>query len=80
LDLAWYGGAREQATRELLLATLMAAQAAQIQDLRERVASCYSPVAVRLKVPQPLEMGGLNRIAEDYLRRVLGLGRKERHC
>ena len=37
-ELAWYGGTREQATRELLLATLMAAQAAQIQDLRERVA------------------------------------------
>jgi hypothetical protein len=37
-DLAWYGGTREQATRELLLATLMTAQAAQIQDLRERVA------------------------------------------
>jgi hypothetical protein len=38
LDLAWDGGIREQATRELLLATLLAAQAAQIQDLRERVA------------------------------------------
>jgi hypothetical protein len=38
LDLAWNGGTREQATRELLLATLLAAQAAQIQDLRKRVA------------------------------------------
>jgi hypothetical protein len=40
LDLmeAAYDGTREQATRELLLATLLAAQAAQIQDLRERVA------------------------------------------
>jgi hypothetical protein len=38
LDLVRYGGIREQTTRELLLATLLAAQAAQIQDLRERVA------------------------------------------
>jgi Subtilase family len=38
LDLVWYGGLRDQATRELLLATLLAAQAAQIQDLSERVA------------------------------------------
>jgi len=38
LDQAWYGGTREQATREHLLATLLAAQAEQIQDLRERVA------------------------------------------
>jgi len=37
LDLAGYGGIREQATRELLLATLLTTQAAQIQDLRERV-------------------------------------------
>jgi hypothetical protein len=32
------GGIREQATRELLLGSLLAAQAAQIEDLRERVA------------------------------------------
>jgi Subtilase family len=32
------GGIREQATRELLLGILLAAQAAQIEDLRERVA------------------------------------------
>jgi hypothetical protein len=38
LDLVWFGGIWEQATRELLLATLLAAQATQIQDLRERVA------------------------------------------
>ncbi len=38
LDLVWYGGMGEQATRELLLAALLAAQAAQIEDLRERVA------------------------------------------
>jgi len=38
LDLAWYGDIGEQAARELLLATLLAAQAAQIQDLGERVA------------------------------------------
>jgi hypothetical protein len=44
------------------------------------VLACSNPVAVRLKVPHPSEMGGLNRIAEDYLRRVLGLGSKERHC
>jgi len=37
LDLAGYGGMREQATRELLLATLLTTQAAQIQDLMERV-------------------------------------------
>jgi hypothetical protein len=36
LDLV--GGIRGQATHELLLAALLAAQAAQIQDLRERVA------------------------------------------
>jgi Subtilase family len=35
LDLA--GGIREQAARELLLGILLAAQAAQIEDLRERV-------------------------------------------
>ena len=43
LDLAWYGDIGEQATRELLLATLLAAQAAQIQDLRERVAQLELP-------------------------------------
>src|SRR5215203_2648573 len=36
LDLA--GGTREQATRELLLSILLADQAAQIEDLRQRVA------------------------------------------
>jgi Subtilase family len=35
--LAGYGGISEQATRELLLATLVTTQAAQIQDLMERV-------------------------------------------
>jgi hypothetical protein len=43
LDLAWYGDIGEQACRELLLATLLAAQAAQIQDLRERVAQLELP-------------------------------------
>jgi hypothetical protein len=38
LDLALNGGVRGQTTRELLLSTLLAAQASQIQDLRERVA------------------------------------------
>ena len=38
LDLVSYGGIGGQATYELLLTTLLAAQAAQIQDLRERVA------------------------------------------
>ena len=32
------GDLREQATRELLLGILLASQAAQIEDLRERVA------------------------------------------
>jgi subtilisin family serine protease len=36
LDLLWYDGIREEANRELLVA-LLAAQTAQIQDLRERV-------------------------------------------
>ena len=35
--LAGYGGISERATRELLLATLLATQATQIQDLMERV-------------------------------------------
>ncbi len=43
LDLAWYGGIGEQATRELLLVALLAAQAAQIPDLRERVAQLELP-------------------------------------
>jgi len=38
LNLAWYGGLREQVNRDLLLGTLLASQAGQIQDLRERVA------------------------------------------
>ncbi len=38
LDLAWNRGVREQANRELLLGILLASQAAQIQDLRERLA------------------------------------------
>jgi hypothetical protein len=39
LNLALSSGTRgQEANRELLLATLMAAQAAQIEDLRERVA------------------------------------------
>jgi subtilisin family serine protease len=38
LDLAWYGGLREQVNSDLLLGTLLASQAGQIQDLRERVA------------------------------------------
>ena len=38
LDLALNGGIREQTTHELQLSTLLAAQASQIQDLRERVA------------------------------------------
>jgi hypothetical protein len=38
LELAWYGGIREQAHRELLLGIVLASQAAQIQDLRERLA------------------------------------------
>ena len=37
LDLTWSSAIRGQATRELLLATLLAAQSAQIEDLRERV-------------------------------------------
>jgi Subtilase family len=37
LDLTWSSGTRGQATRELLLATLLATQSAQIEDLRERV-------------------------------------------
>jgi hypothetical protein len=38
LDRAWYGGVREQANRELLLGIVVASQAAQLQDLRERLA------------------------------------------
>jgi hypothetical protein len=38
LDLAWNRGVREQANRELLLGIVVASQAAQIQDLRERLA------------------------------------------
>lgn len=38
LNLAWYGGLREQVNRDHLLGTLLASQAGQIQDLRERVA------------------------------------------
>jgi hypothetical protein len=38
LDLTWSSGIRGRATRELLLATLLATQSAQIEDLRERVA------------------------------------------
>ncbi len=38
LDLVSYDGIGAQATHELLLTTLLVAQAAQIQDLRERVA------------------------------------------
>ena len=38
LDLTWSSGIRGQATCELLLATLLATQSAQIEDLRERVA------------------------------------------
>ena len=38
LNLAWYGGLRKQVNRDLLLGTLLASQAGQIQDLRERVA------------------------------------------
>ena len=38
LNLAWYGGLREQVNSDLLLGTLLASQAGQIQDLRERVA------------------------------------------
>ena len=38
LDLAWNRGVREQANRELLLGIVLASQAAQIQDLRERLA------------------------------------------
>jgi len=41
LDLA--GGIREQATRELLLSILLADQAAQIEDLRQRVARLELP-------------------------------------
>ena len=37
LGLTWSGAISGQATRELLLATLVAAQLAQIEDLRERV-------------------------------------------
>jgi Subtilase family len=37
LDLTWSSGIRGQATRELLLATLLITQSAQIEDLRERV-------------------------------------------
>jgi hypothetical protein len=37
LDLTWSSSTRGQATRELLLATLLATQSAQIEDLRERV-------------------------------------------
>jgi hypothetical protein len=37
LDLTWSSATRGQATRELLLATLLAAQSAQIEELRERV-------------------------------------------
>jgi hypothetical protein len=38
LDLAWNRGVKEQANRELLLGIVVASQAAQIQDLRERLA------------------------------------------
>jgi hypothetical protein len=38
LDLTWSSGIRGRATCELLLATLLATQSAQIEDLRERVA------------------------------------------
>jgi hypothetical protein len=38
LGLVSYDGVGAQATHELLLTTLLVAQAAQIQDLRERVA------------------------------------------
>jgi hypothetical protein len=38
LDLTWSSGIRGRATRELLLATLLATQSTQIEDLRERVA------------------------------------------
>jgi hypothetical protein len=37
LDSTWSSAIRGQATRELLLATLVATQSAQIEDLRERV-------------------------------------------
>jgi len=42
LDLALNGGMREQTTNELLVGLLLATQAAQIQDLRERVAHLES--------------------------------------
>jgi hypothetical protein len=38
LDLALYGDIREQSHRELLLGIVLASQAAQIQDLTERLA------------------------------------------
>ncbi len=39
LDLTFSSGTRgQEANREILLTTLLAAQAAQIEDLRERVA------------------------------------------
>jgi hypothetical protein len=38
LDLTWSSGTRGQATCELLLATLLINQSAQIEDLRERLA------------------------------------------
>ncbi len=38
LDLAWNSGVREQANRELLLGIVLGSQAAQIQDLRKRLA------------------------------------------
>jgi hypothetical protein len=38
LDLAWNSGVREQANRELLLGIVLVSQAAQIQDLRKRLA------------------------------------------
>jgi Subtilase family len=38
LELVWNRGVREQANRELLLGIVVASQAAQIQDLRERLA------------------------------------------
>jgi Subtilase family len=42
LDVALNGGMREQAAREVMLATLLTTQAAQVQDLRERVARLES--------------------------------------